>query len=354
MVWDDGRLGDCDTGPVAPSAKVGYYKTTKLKMTKLKTTKPKTTKPKTARSKEEWRRMGSTLRPYPIEHAFTDGTPISFHPVQADRHFHVHTHPFHEIAYIAEGSGTLAAGRDAIPVAKGDLLFIPKDREHVFQPQRNSSLEILNCLFQEEVLVPPQGLSGHLVFEDMAEITDLFRSCPDCIKVKEQAGEFARLMYALKLELSWKQTGFRYKLYIYLMDMLARIRQTTPAATAPRTAANPIQFAVDYIHQAYKNPMPVEEFCRSIGISARHFQRKFKAETDRTYTQMLQDVRIRKSCDLLLDTDWSIQTVAQEVGLQDMKHFYRLFKQRCGMTPNELRRMSSEIPPEGKHPHTFQ
>ncbi|AEI43414.1 AraC family transcriptional regulator [Paenibacillus mucilaginosus] len=282
--------------------------------------------------------MGSPVRPYPIEHAFADGTPISFHPVQADRHFDVHTHPFHEIAYIAEGIGTLAAGRDAIPVAKGDLIFIPKDREHVFQPQKHSTLEVLNCLFKEEVLDPPQGLSGYLIFDDMAEITGMFRDCTDCIKVREQAGEFARLMYALKLELSWKQTGFRYKLYIYLMNMLTRIRQIAPLSAAPpRPAADPVQFAVDYIHKAYRNPMPLEEFCRSLGISSRQFQRRFKAETGRTYTQMLQDVRVRVSCDLLLDTDWSIQTVAQEVGLQDMKHFYRLFRERCAMTPHELR-----------------
>ncbi|WP_366349398.1 AraC family transcriptional regulator [Paenibacillus amylolyticus] len=39
----------------------------------------------------------------------------------------------------------------------------------------------------------------------------------------------------------------------------------------------------------------------------------------------------------LSEIHWSVQTIAREVGIQDMKYFYRIFKEKCGMTPKEFR-----------------
>lgn len=40
-----------------------------------------------------------------------------------------------------------------------------------------------------------------------------------------------------------------------------------------------------------------------------------------TYTKMLQDIRIHESCSLLLDTSWSVQTIALEVVTRDDNKF---------------------------------
>ncbi|MEK5143240.1 MULTISPECIES: helix-turn-helix transcriptional regulator [Paenibacillus] len=100
---------------------------------------------------------------------------------------------------------------------------------------------------------------------------------------------------------------------------------------------DPIQYTIDDITRNYKNPLSVDQICKQFLISSRQFQRKFKKASGMTYTKMLQDIRIHESCSLLLDTSWSVQTIALEVGIHDMKYFYRIFKERCGLTPHEFR-----------------
>ncbi|MCZ8517901.1 MULTISPECIES: AraC family transcriptional regulator [Paenibacillus] len=277
-----------------------------------------------------------------MDHSFADGTPISLHPVQTESPFRKHAHTFYEITYIDGGHGTLHLAGETRPVSKGDLVFIPYGHEHVILPSGESGdtpLRLMNCLFDKQVLAVPGDPLHNPIYEDLHGLARVFRESTDCIQVREHTKEFARIMYALEMEQKCKGTGFRYKLYLYLIDLLTRIHQAKDAAAAPSAQAlsNPVQYAIDDMTLHYQNPLAVEDLCREFLISPRHFQRKFKEATGTTYTKMLQDIRIHRSCELLMDTDWSVQTIALEVGVHDMKHFYRLFKERCGVTPHDFR-----------------
>ncbi|MUG23286.1 helix-turn-helix domain-containing protein [Paenibacillus macerans] len=100
----------------------------------------------------------------------------------------------------------------------------------------------------------------------------------------------------------------------------------------------PIHQALYHIGNRFMNPISVGEISRRTAMSTRHFQRKFKSLTGRSYKQLLQEIRIRHSCGLLKFTRLSVQTVAEYVGIYDMYHFYRLFRDYCGMTPGAFRR----------------
>ncbi|MNC42748.1 Bifunctional transcriptional activator/DNA repair enzyme AdaA [compost metagenome] len=88
------------------------------------------------------------------------------------------------------------------------------------------------------------------------------------------------------------------------------------------------------------NSIPVSEMSRRLAMSTRQFQRNFKSLTGRTYKQFLQELRIRHSCGLLKFTRLSVQSIAECVGIYDMYHFYRVFREYCGMTPGAFRQLS--------------
>ncbi|WP_081418943.1 helix-turn-helix transcriptional regulator [Paenibacillus sp. Leaf72] len=93
----------------------------------------------------------------------------------------------------------------------------------------------------------------------------------------------------------------------------------------------------------FNKPLSASEISHQAALSLRHFQRLFKQITGASFIKMLQHIRILYSVWLLQHTDRSIQSIGQEVGISDMKHFYYLFQKRLGMTPAAFR-IQHDIP----------
>ena len=62
-----------------------------------------------------------------------------------------------------------------------------------------------------------------------------------------------------------------------------------------------------------------------------------KEETGKTFNELRQDLRLSRAADLLRQTDTPLQRIAMDLGYSDVSHFYRNFKSRYGMTPNQYR-----------------
>lgn len=283
--------------------------------------------------------MRSSNKTYYMEHPFHD-IPISMQPVEIDNNqSRRHAHSFYELSYVSSGQGTLFIENNSIPISPGDLLFIPRDTEHVFHTALNQSVSLMNCLVEEHILSQPQAISDSMIYDDLNKLTYTFRNSGNAFKVSENKKEFGRIMYSLNLEQQCRKSGFRYRLYLQLMDLLNRIKYAQPSDlnSIKGDLTDYIQLAVNYISNHYDESSILTRLCERFAVSPRHFQRKFKQVTGLTVTQMQQNIRIQKSCELLSETTWSIQSIAREVGIQDMKYFYRIFKEKCGMTPNEFR-----------------
>ncbi|MBQ8600427.1 MAG: helix-turn-helix domain-containing protein [Clostridia bacterium] len=59
---------------------------------------------------------------------------------------------------------------------------------------------------------------------------------------------------------------------------------------------------------------------------------------ERTPQEEVVHLRLFRAYELLLTTDLSPETIAERIGYQSLSHFYRIFKQQFGVTPNEIRK----------------
>jgi YesN/AraC family two-component response regulator len=62
-----------------------------------------------------------------------------------------------------------------------------------------------------------------------------------------------------------------------------------------------------------------------------------KQSTGFTFQELLQRKRFQKAVMLLLDTDLSVEEIAEAVGYENLSYFYRQFKERYGRTPRKYR-----------------
>ena len=90
--------------------------------------------------------------------------------------------------------------------------------------------------------------------------------------------------------------------------------------------------------------------CDEFDMSTTYFSRIFKAEMGVNFSVFLQTLRITKAKNLLLETDMSLNEIAQNVGYISSKNLFRLFKRYEGMSPSAYRQMAgkSNVPDEGE------
>ncbi len=92
----------------------------------------------------------------------------------------------------------------------------------------------------------------------------------------------------------------------------------------------------------YERPT-LEGTARVMYLSRAQFSRRVRAETGKTFVELLNEHRIETAKELLRDSDWSISKVAGFIGYRTPHYFQSLFRHKTGMTPNEYRHQSRKF-----------
>jgi signal transduction histidine kinase/DNA-binding response OmpR family regulator len=82
----------------------------------------------------------------------------------------------------------------------------------------------------------------------------------------------------------------------------------------------------------------IHELCLEIGMSRAQLYRKFKSLTDTTVNDYLQNFRLFKAKEMLLNTGLNVSEVAYETGFKNLSHFSRSFREAFGVTPGSLKK----------------
>jgi AraC family transcriptional regulator len=85
-----------------------------------------------------------------------------------------------------------------------------------------------------------------------------------------------------------------------------------------------------------RHGLSVSDLARMVRLSSWHFTRLFKAETSKSPTEYLKDVRMQQAEEMLRETSLSLKEIVSAVGLCDRSHFSREFKKLHGVTPKEF------------------
>ena len=94
----------------------------------------------------------------------------------------------------------------------------------------------------------------------------------------------------------------------------------------------------DFLHQHFEFDVPIDMLAARSGMSARNFNRRFKAATGYQPGVYVQMLRIAAAKEMLERGALSIQDVCSKIGYDDIAFFRSLFKRHTGMTPAEYRR----------------
>jgi len=121
----------------------------------------------------------------------------------------------------------------------------------------------------------------------------------------------------------------------YFEELLISIVKKNLAITME---ANPhIAKGIKYIHENYHKSINLQTLCDHLNLNTCYFCVLFKNQTNMTFSQYLNKIRIDESKKLLETTADSIIDISLSVGFNNHNHFSATFKKLTGVTPTVYR-----------------
>lgn len=99
-----------------------------------------------------------------------------------------------------------------------------------------------------------------------------------------------------------------------------------------------IQSALVYIKDNYKKDLNMAVVSNHISMNYSLFSYVFKQYTGCNFVNYLKQIRVDEAKRLLATTDMKIADVSKSVGYDNDKHFMKIFKGQCGVSPTEYRK----------------
>jgi AraC-like DNA-binding protein len=88
----------------------------------------------------------------------------------------------------------------------------------------------------------------------------------------------------------------------------------------------------------YHKEINLDQLGKEVGLTKAAFCRYFKARTQKTFVNYLNEIRINHVCEYLRNSDRPITEIAYECGFTNISNFNRQFKELLGSSPKDFRK----------------
>lgn len=252
-----------------------------------------------------------------------------------------HAHNYLEFVYITEGEGWHWLNGLKTKIQAGDYFIIDYHTTHGYENLKNKPFCLINCLFLPEFIDPVLKactsfetlMNNHLIHFHKnilknSPVNNIFRDDDRSIYV---------MLRILVEEYQNKPYGYLERMRCKLIEILIlMMRNLIDCEKIPETDLI-ISEMLEKIRQNYKT-VTLQSLAKEMNYSAPYLSIRFKQVTGVKFTEYLQKIRIETCCNLLMNTEKTVDEIAEEAGYTDMKFFHKLFKKHMAVSPNVFRK----------------
>jgi AraC-like DNA-binding protein len=136
-----------------------------------------------------------------------------------------------------------------------------------------------------------------------------------------------------------EKPGFQYLASGNLMTIMGQIFASIKYQPFEgKQIENQIKQAKLAIYENMNTTISQEDLAKNVGLGYSLYRKKFKEYTGISPAQYQIHLRIHKAKVLLTSTNQPLKEIALNVGFDSSNYFYRLFKQKTGLTPSDYRK----------------
>ncbi len=253
--------------------------------------------------------------------------------------FHWHYHPEIELCYVHKGAGTRMIGDSVREFSEGDLVLVGSNLPHTWISQHYANASIDNMQVFVVQFLPELFTETLLHLPEFTHVATLLKAISQ--------GIFFENALPVKEKLLQLDIGNSVDKLLKLIEILnlLSVEKTIEPLTSKNYSpfltqenAKRMQDIFSHIHLHFSEKISLNQIADIACMNESSFCRYFKQNTGQTLTDYINDLRISKACQLLIETKESITEIAQKVGFNSFTNFNKSFVFRKNISPRGFRK----------------
>lgn len=251
-------------------------------------------------------------------------------------------HKDFEIIYIVDGECDVTIDDMAFTMHSGDIAVFPPYSLHSATATPNTFSIVL--LFKEDVLIPYQLQNSHvkalITREEQTNAglrNNIEHIINDFIKLKDTRDfETSTVVYALNTE---RYTDIINQLNIIKLWTL--LLSGFEQVTGDSEMHNKVRELLQYIdNNIYVKELTLETIAEKLNYTVSYTSKLFKKIVGINFKKYVLSLKIKKACNLLMNTPMPVFQIAELCGFDSQRTFNETFKKFMQLTPKEYRNKS--------------
>lgn len=238
-----------------------------------------------------------------------------------------HWHRSIEIFAVFEGNITFHLNEEKYLLSPGKFIIVNSNEIHsVDSPEPNHTVVLQ---------MPLNTFQNYYTGEQFIRFTH---------EEREQDKEIMDLIWNMQRIYEEKETGYdmrvtsEYFRLLYFMVSQYRELYVTSDMLKINKGLNRLSEITSYIKEHYESELSLDQVAKKFGYSSAYLSRMFQKYAGINYKAFVQNVRVEKAHQALLDFDCTISEIAFAHGFPNSKAMSRAFQKKYGIVPSEYRK----------------
>lgn len=254
---------------------------------------------------------------------------------------HFHYHDEYELLYNIENCGTRFLGDSIHRFDNGDLVLVGPNIPHYWHSDekyfQDKDLKAKVVLVQFMKVFFEMSL---FQLPEMKLVGDLLSRAAQGIQIYGKEAELiGNKLQRLPFLEGWKKMTQMIEILCEMSEAKRYRLLASHGFSHARWLGNEekISKIFNYMVSNYQKELNLKEMASYVHMNETAFCRYFKQSTSRTFSDILNEIRIGFACKALINTDKSISEVAYDCGYLNVPYFNRVFKKTKNTTPLQYR-----------------
>lgn len=250
-----------------------------------------------------------------------------------------HRHDEAQITYILKGKGTIMVGNIMQSFQSGDIFVLRPNEPHMFDRDVEDEEEI-GDIHAIHIFVNLDRMKKLYHIPEFEVVKDYLLELDTSKRVDRSISEsmmhyFTNLMVKTSMPRFTEFLSLLYALAIHRSEASSLYSGVRNLTYSDKDGAR-ISQVYKYTFDHYNEDITVEQVASIVYMTPTSFCKFFKKHTTKTYISFLNEVRIEKACQILIDNKSEhIAEAAFQSGFNNVVHFNRVFKSITKMSPRK-------------------
>ncbi|MDC7291733.1 AraC family transcriptional regulator [Blautia schinkii] len=255
-----------------------------------------------------------------------------------------HWHPEIEITLVQSGEMLYKVNHCTFHLKEGDILFGNANALHSGSMLQNGDCQYISITFDPKLVYGfhESAVYGKYVkplIQDFSLPAIQFDGTEEWHKAV--SGIVGEIIWIYKEQPAFYELGLVKRLQTLWQFILENSPPILSYTSHDRIAYDRVREILSYIALHYRDKIQLKDIAEYLHLCPSECSRLFKNYMNISLFTFLQEYRIERSLEYLMDMANSISDVASRVGFEDSNYYSKVFTRLKGLSPREYRKQSN-------------